>query len=166
MTGHHSGPVKRVQEVAPAAVWSHCIIHWNALAAKKMAEELRVVLGEAVKIVNLIKSRPLNARLCSILFNQLFLHSDVRWFSRAKVLTRLCDLRKEVVLSPRHICLMFSKGLICSTLLCSAMSFWYTESLRSGKRWTCGVLAWNKARWKCFQPWRMFWRRHDWPLTL
>ena len=57
MTGRHSGLVKRVQDVAPAAVWSHCIIHRQALAAKKMPEELRAVLGEAVKIVNLIKSR-------------------------------------------------------------------------------------------------------------
>ncbi|XP_022597516.1 zinc finger BED domain-containing protein 5-like [Seriola dumerili] len=105
MTGRHSSLVKQVQAVASAAVWSHCIIHRQALATKRMPKELRMVLDEAVKTVNLIKSRAMNACLSSILcnemgahFHQLLLHSEVRWLSRGKVLTRLCDLRKEVLL--------------------------------------------------------------------
>ncbi|XP_060790841.1 zinc finger BED domain-containing protein 5-like [Neoarius graeffei] len=105
MTGRHSGLVKQVQTVAPAAVWNHCIIHRQALAAKTMPKELCVVLDEAVKVVNTIKSRALNARLFSILcdkmgarFKQLLLHSEVRWLSRGKVLTRLCELQDEVLL--------------------------------------------------------------------
>lgn len=78
-------------------------IHCQALATKKMPKELRAVLDEAVKIVNLIKSRAMNARLFSILCNDMGahfhqLHSGVRWLSRGKVLTRLCDLREEVLL--------------------------------------------------------------------
>ncbi|KAM3875808.1 ranBP-type and C3HC4-type zinc finger-containing protein 1-like [Diretmus argenteus] len=49
MTGRHSGLVKQVQAVAPAAVWSHCIIHRQALATKRMPKELRAVLDEAAK---------------------------------------------------------------------------------------------------------------------
>ncbi len=56
MTGHHSGLISRVKEVAPRAVWTHCTIHRQALAAKKMPNDLRSVLDEAVKIVNLIKA--------------------------------------------------------------------------------------------------------------
>lgn len=70
-----------------------------------MPKELRAVLDEAVKIVNLIKSRAMNARLFSIFcnemgahFHQLLLHSEVRWLSWGKVLTHLCDLREEVLL--------------------------------------------------------------------
>ncbi|XP_075340393.1 SCAN domain-containing protein 3-like, partial [Odontesthes bonariensis] len=88
MTGRHSGVVKWVQ-----AVWKHCIIHRQALAAEKM--KLRNVLDEAVKIVKQIKSPAMNARLFSILctemgahFQQLLLHSAVRWLSRVKILTR------------------------------------------------------------------------------
>ncbi|XP_073337223.1 zinc finger BED domain-containing protein 5-like [Pagrus major] len=76
-----------------------------ALATKRMPKELRAVLDEAVKIVNLIKSHAMNARLFSILcnkmgahFHQLLLHSEIRWLSRGKVLTRLCDLHEEVLL--------------------------------------------------------------------
>lgn len=105
MIGRHSGLVTKVQTVAPAAVWKHCIIHRQALAAKKMPNELRAVLDEAVKIVNTIKSRSLNARLFKIMcddmgaqFKQLLLHSEVRWLSRGKVLTRLCELREEAFL--------------------------------------------------------------------
>lgn len=43
MTGRHSGLVKKVQEVAPAAVWTHCIIHRQALATKRMPQELKIV---------------------------------------------------------------------------------------------------------------------------
>lgn len=53
---HHSGLVKRVQVVVPAAVWQHCIIHWQTLATKKMLKNLRAVPDEAVNIVNLITS--------------------------------------------------------------------------------------------------------------
>lgn len=56
MTGRYSGLVKQVQAVAPVDVWSHCIIHRQALATKRMPKELRAVLDEAVKIINLIKS--------------------------------------------------------------------------------------------------------------
>ncbi|XP_064416286.1 zinc finger BED domain-containing protein 5-like [Latimeria chalumnae] len=103
MTGRHSGLVTRVQKVAPVAAWNHCMIHRQALAAKKMPQELSDVLSVAVKVVNFIKSQPLNSRIFTTLCEDmganakhLLLHAEVRWLSRGKVLTRLCELREEV----------------------------------------------------------------------
>ncbi|XP_064411255.1 zinc finger BED domain-containing protein 5-like [Latimeria chalumnae] len=103
MTGRHSGLVTRVQKVAPVAAWNHCMIHRQALATKKMPQELSDVLSVAVKVVNFIKSRPLNSRIFTTLCEDmganakhLLLHAEVRWLSRGKVLTRLCELREEV----------------------------------------------------------------------
>ena len=74
MTGRHRGLGKQVQAVAPAAVWTHCIILRQALATKRMPQEFCAVLDEAVKIVNLIKLRALNALLFSILCNEMGAH--------------------------------------------------------------------------------------------
>lgn len=96
LIGRHSVLVKWGQAVA---VWKHCIIHCQALATKKNAKELCMVLDEVVKIVNLIKSCAMNARLFSISpMGSLFqhLHSEFRWLSWGKVFTRLCDLHEEV----------------------------------------------------------------------
>uniref|UniRef100_A0A671RCV7 DUF4371 domain-containing protein n=1 Tax=Sinocyclocheilus anshuiensis TaxID=1608454 RepID=A0A671RCV7_9TELE len=104
MLGRHSGVVKRVRDVAPRLTRVHCCIHREALAAKRMPMDLKTVLDNAVRMVNYIKSRPLQAHLFSLLceemgseHRQLFLHTEVRWLSRGRVLTRpfqlhcLCD---------------------------------------------------------------------------
>ena len=54
-------------QVAPNVNFTHCIIHREALASKALVPELNSVPETAVKIVNFIKSRPLNARLFAIL---------------------------------------------------------------------------------------------------
>ena len=66
-TGFRSGAVKRIQEKAPNAKWTHCFLHREALAAKKLSPELHEMLNFVVKCVNLIKARPLNQRLFSSL---------------------------------------------------------------------------------------------------
>lgn len=66
------------------------------------ATDLRCVLDEAVKIANFIKTRPLQSRLFQLLCEemgsvhvQLLLHTEVRWLSRGRVLTRLFELHNE-----------------------------------------------------------------------
>ncbi|KAL2097071.1 hypothetical protein ACEWY4_006278 [Coilia grayii] len=105
MTGRHSGVVTRVQAVAPDATWVHCSIHREALAAKGMPADLKNVLDTTVKIVNFVKARPLNNRIFTALCNEmgsdhksLLLHTEVRWLSRGKVLTRVFELKDELKL--------------------------------------------------------------------
>jgi hypothetical protein len=65
---------------------------------------------EAVKVINLIKNRPLNSRLfrqlCTDLDSEnkmLLLHNEVRWLSRVNVLRRLFQLRGEAHLFLRDV---------------------------------------------------------------
>uniref|UniRef100_A0A671KL09 HAT C-terminal dimerisation domain-containing protein n=1 Tax=Sinocyclocheilus anshuiensis TaxID=1608454 RepID=A0A671KL09_9TELE len=89
MTGWIQGFVSRVKQVHPGIKTMHCIIHREALASKRLSPKLNEVLNDAVKIINFIKSRPLN-------HHQLLLHTDVRWLSRGKTLQRLFELREQV----------------------------------------------------------------------
>ena len=70
-TGKNSGVVKRIQEKAPDAVWTHCFIHREALAAKELSPDLNDVLSNCISIVNFIKSRPLNQKLFSVLCEEM-----------------------------------------------------------------------------------------------
>ncbi|XP_023242879.1 SCAN domain-containing protein 3-like [Centruroides sculpturatus] len=83
--------------------FTHCLIHREALAAKKLAPELNDVLQDAVKIINFIKSHALNSRLFSNLckdadshYTNLLLHAEVRWISRGQSLRRLLLLKDEI----------------------------------------------------------------------
>uniref|UniRef100_A0A8P4GAE8 DUF4371 domain-containing protein n=1 Tax=Dicentrarchus labrax TaxID=13489 RepID=A0A8P4GAE8_DICLA len=103
MTGRERGLAARVQQVAPLVKWTHCMVHREALAAKKMPVLFDSVLNQSVKMINLIKSWPLNSRLFGVFcqemgsgHEQLLLHTEVRWLSRGRVLQRLYELREEV----------------------------------------------------------------------
>lgn len=104
MCGVRKGVAVRIKEVAPECKSTHCYIHREQLAVKNMPTELESVLKEVVKIVNLIKSRPLNVRLFKVLceemgshYKNLLFHTEVRWLSRGKVLTRFFELRNELM---------------------------------------------------------------------
>lgn len=103
VSDRHSGVVTRIRAVAPNAMWVHCSIHREALAAKSMPTNLKEVLDNAMKMVNFIKIQPLNSRIFSALCNEMgsehvnvLLHMEVRWLSRGKVLARFFELHSEV----------------------------------------------------------------------
>ena len=105
MLGKNVGFHAKVKSLNTGPItFTHCIIHREALASKKISAELCVVLQDAVKIINYIKSCALNNRLFSNLckemdseFSSLLLHTEVRWLSRGKALKRLIVLNDEVM---------------------------------------------------------------------
>jgi hypothetical protein len=66
-----------------------------------MLTKIKTLRDEAVKTVSFIKARPLNSQLFSALCKEmgsdhehLLLHSEIRWLSQGKVLTRLSFVMK------------------------------------------------------------------------
>ena len=111
MTSYRFGVAAKIKEIAHKEIlFTHCIIHREHLASKKLSPDLQNVLTNAVKIVNAIRSRPLNSRLfqalCESMDSQhdhLVLHAEVRWLSRGRVLSRLFELCEETKHSLREI---------------------------------------------------------------
>ncbi|XP_037367457.1 SCAN domain-containing protein 3-like [Talpa occidentalis] len=104
MTGKHSEVVTQIKELAPECKITHCFIHRESLVMKKISAELNRVLTDIVKIVNYVKSNALNSRLFSLLCDnmetdhkQLLLHAEMRWLSRGKVLSRMFEIRNELL---------------------------------------------------------------------
>ena len=103
MIGRHSGVTTKIKELAPECKSTHCFLHRESLATKKMSAELNSVLTEVVTIVNYVKSCALNSRLFTQLCDNMgfehdpvLLHAEIRWLSRGKVLTRVFELRNEL----------------------------------------------------------------------
>lgn len=79
----------------------HCIIHQEALCCKILPFEH--VMKIVTKIINSIRAAPLQHRLFKALLedtedkeHDLILHTEVRWLSKGKVLTRFVNLIEEI----------------------------------------------------------------------
>ncbi|KAL2766003.1 protein FAM200A [Daubentonia madagascariensis] len=104
MTGKHSRVIEKLLEATHNnALWNHCFIHREALVSKEIPPSLMDVLKNAVKIVNFIKGSSLNSQLLEIFCSEigvnhthLLFHTEVRWLSQGKVLSRLYELRNEI----------------------------------------------------------------------
>lgn len=103
MTGRISGLISRIKNLAPEVKSVHCALHREALASKKIPDDLKTALSEVVKIINYIKARPLNSRLFALLCRDmgsehvsLLLHCEVRWLSKGRILARFVELRHEI----------------------------------------------------------------------
>ena len=84
MIGEKSGVITRIQRLAPECASTHCFIHTESLATKKLSTKLNDMLCEVVKIVNYIKGSAVISRLFALLCDdmqadhrQLLFHSSV-----------------------------------------------------------------------------------------
>lgn len=104
MIGMRKGLATRIARVANEDFTSsHCVIHREALAVQNMAEDLKNTLNDAVHIVNMVKSKALQGRIFSLLCKEmgsehlnLLYHTDVRWLSKGKMLSRVYELLSEL----------------------------------------------------------------------
>ncbi|XP_069162850.1 zinc finger MYM-type protein 6-like [Procambarus clarkii] len=110
MVGAINGVVKKIQAVSPNCIAIHCVIHREALVAKRLNETRNAkeksdfeLLLDDVKMVNYIcahaKKHRMFRELCKDMeanFTKLLLHTEVRWLSRGKVLNRVFALREQL----------------------------------------------------------------------
>ncbi|GFT47637.1 SCAN domain-containing protein 3 [Trichonephila clavipes] len=94
-----------VKQKSPLCIWTHCMIHREALASKEISPGLNIVLMIVVTVVNYIKMRPLKSRIFSGLckdmgavHSSLLFYCEARWLSRGKFLQRVYELRNEITI--------------------------------------------------------------------
>ncbi|XP_039174925.1 zinc finger BED domain-containing protein 5-like isoform X2 [Crotalus tigris] len=102
LTGRASDVIAQAKTRNSSIVSNHCILHRHVLASKQMSPVFHEILEDATKIINCIKSRPLNGRLfrqlCKDLDSEhstLLFHIEARWLSKGETLSRLFELRDE-----------------------------------------------------------------------
>ena len=66
MHEHEARSKAEASQATPYAVFIHCIFHTEALVSCDLYPQLHDVRQEAMKILNLVKSRPMNSRLYAV----------------------------------------------------------------------------------------------------
>ena len=104
MLGCRSGLVTRIKEKAKNSINTHCVIHREALASRILSVEFKETLAVIKKVVKCIKGNDCNTRLfgqmCKDLesdHQQLLYDTEIRWLSSGNMLSRVHELRKEIV---------------------------------------------------------------------
>ena len=89
MLGCNSDRQALVKKLALTSKSVQCMLHRQALAFKSLPDSIQTVLEEMIQIINFIKARALNSRVCKRLCIDmdsdhlvLFYHTQTRWLSK------------------------------------------------------------------------------------
>lgn len=99
IVGNIAGVVTRIKKVSANCTSSYCVLHRHSIATRRMPVLLKQVLDNAVKIINHVKTWPLQCRLLKILCEYWELYSNHCYYiqkydgcrSRGKALSRLLE---------------------------------------------------------------------------
>jgi hypothetical protein len=110
MTKCLKGFATLVKQKNPSIISTHYFLHREALDAKTIGDDLKLVLEKVIKMVNYIKQQPLKCRIFAQLCDSmeashvsLILHTEVRWLSRGKVLSCSSGFGSEFGLTPGQV---------------------------------------------------------------
>ena len=98
------GFVSLVKKVNSEIITTHYFLHREVLIGKTLNSDVTQVLKEFIEMVNYIKARPLKSRLFTKLckemeanYENLLLHTEAKWLSRGKALSRVFELKEEML---------------------------------------------------------------------
>ena len=75
----------KILELNPTISWTHCSLHKEALVSKCLSSDLKNVLNTSIKIMNFIKSKPLQSRLFEKLCKEMGSnHKSLNFFCTQK----------------------------------------------------------------------------------
>ena len=93
-----------VKKVNSEIITTHCFLHHEVLIRKALNSDLTLVLKKVIEMVNYNKARPLKSRLFTKLckekeanYENLLLHTEARWLSRGKALSRVYELKEKML---------------------------------------------------------------------
>ena len=105
MLKNRSGFAALLKKELPTLKVTHCMIHRQVLSSKSMPESMKNVFDTCIKMVNFIRKHDTNYRIFQSFCDQmsdehciLLYHTDIRWLSRGRVMTRFFKLRETIKL--------------------------------------------------------------------
>lgn len=171
MVGCIKGLVSFIKKQNENVITTHCFLHREALMSKTLGEKLKEVLDQVVQMVNFVKTRPVKSRIfeqiCINMDSQhrrLLLHTDVRWLSRGKVLTRVHELRRELLtffesMKQSHFCNLLRSEFWVAKLGYLANIFQHLNILNTNMQGKEENILTSTDKTKAFQRKLQIWKR-------